>query len=124
MPPTDPIRQLKGHVMCPSCGCIERQGILRCPECGTFHSGAILEERTPPTREERLKIERSEVVDPSAYSLGPSGTVLDEEFEQSDDVRAWDGGSTDFTIDDENDVSLPSNKKIDVPQPELLSDEE
>ena len=35
--------------------------------------------------------------------MGPNQKILEEEFEQSDDVVDWEGGSTDFTFEDDTD---------------------
>lgn len=98
----DPLRIFLNTAACPVCGCLEPYGTIRCPECGTFHSGAIMEEREAPVPSEVQEIEKAEL-DPSAYSLGPSFTLPDESFEESEDVKEWDGGSSDFSFDDSDD---------------------
>ncbi|MEC8242398.1 MAG: hypothetical protein VX023_01610 [Candidatus Thermoplasmatota archaeon] len=85
--------------VCPVCGSIDKKGSFRCLGCGAFHSTAHLVDRDAPTPEER-KIEPVDV-NPLAYSMGPNQKILEEEFEQSEDVVNWQGGSTDFSFDED-----------------------
>lgn len=104
MAKTDPLERLSGLAVCPVCGCFDRKGMYRCSECGTFHAGAIMEDREPPAPSEQLLLqqESNPPLDPSVYSLGPNAAIPDETFDESEDVRHWDGGSTDFTFDDDD----------------------
>ena len=117
----DSLGALKGKSSCPVCGCIEQTGSVRCSECGTFHSGIHLEEREAPPPS---AAQQREVIDPSVYSLSDQHPIPEENFEESAEISTWVGGSTDFTMDDEDEKPLA---KIDVedlnlPEPEILSD--
>ena len=63
----------------------------------------ILLKRDAPALESRVVDEVS--LDPLAYSMGPNQEIIEEEFEQSEDVKSWEGGSTDFSFDDDSDES-------------------
>ena len=104
MAKSDPLERLNGLAVCPVCGCFDRKGMYRCSECGTFHAGAIMEDREPPALSEQLLLqqESNPPLDPSVYSLGPNAAIPDETFDESEDVRHWDGGSTDFTFEDDD----------------------
>jgi len=120
---TDPLERLNGLAVCPVCGCFDRKGMYRCSECGTFHAGAIMEDREPPTPSEQQAIQESvsSPLDPSAYSLGPNASIPEESFDESEDVRHWDGGSTDFTFDEEDE---PPVAKLELPKPEPIESDE
>ena len=115
----DVILSFSGKSTCPSCGCIDYRGSFRCVGCGAFHSSAHLVDREAPPPEDRL-IEDSNI-DPLAYSLKPNQKIIEESFEESEDVVQWRGGSTDFTITDEN-LNVAKNKNLgqDIPQPEEI----
>ena len=104
MAKSDPLERLNGLAVCPVCGCFDRKGMYRCSECGTFHAGAIMEDREPPAPSEQLLLqqESNPPLDPLVYSLGPNAAIPDETFDESEDVRHWDGGSTDFTFEDDD----------------------
>jgi uncharacterized Zn finger protein len=121
MTKTDPLDQLSGYAVCPVCGCFDRKGMYRCSECGTFHAGGIMEEREAPTAAEVRESTVVQTIDPSIYSVGPNATIPDESFDESEDVRSWDGGSTDFTFDESEDVPVA---KIELPEPEVLATDE
>ena len=53
-----------------------------------------MEERTAPDPGQRVQ-ERE--IDPSAYSLSSNSMPLDEEFQQTDEIKSWSGGNTDFS---------------------------
>ena len=106
----DALDLFKNMAECPVCGCIERKGSFRCLGCGAFHSTAHLVDRDAPKPEE---IPRDDVeIDPLAYSMGPNQKIIEEEFEQSEDVVSWEGGSTDFSFDGDDDKS-PIKLKVD-----------
>ena len=121
MAESDPIQRFSGIVTCPVCGCLDRKGVYRCPECGTFHSGAILDEREapPPTG---AVADTEPLIDPSIYSLGPNAAIPEEIFDESDDVRSWDGGSTDFSFDEEDEPPVHKEEPI-VPKTESLHED-
>jgi len=117
---SDPIDAYAGLTMCPVCGCLDRKGIYRCHECGTFHAGSIMEEREPPVA---VVVEEKEPIDPSIYSLGPGAVLPEESFEESEDVKSWEGGSTDFSFedDDEPPVKIDDVKVLEV---DIIHDED
>tara|TARA_B100000683_G_scaffold131744_1_gene128706 strand:- start:130 stop:498 length:369 start_codon:yes stop_codon:yes gene_type:complete len=117
----DPLDQLSGYAVCPVCGCFDRKGMYRCSECGTFHAGGIMEEREAPSAAEVRESTVVQTIDPSIYSVGPNATIPDESFDESEDVRSWEGGSTDFTFDESEDAPVA---KIELPDPEVLASDE
>jgi hypothetical protein len=56
-----------------------------------------------------------------AYSIGPNQRIIEESFEQTDDVKSWEGGSTDFSFTDDG-VKIQANpsKDIEIPKSEEL----
>ena len=122
MKKSDPLDRLNGLAVCPVCGCFDRKGMYRCSECGTFHAGGIMEEReAPPPSEQRELEAAAPPLDPSVYSLGPNASIPEESFDESDDVRSWEGGSTDFTFDEDDD---PPVAHITLPEPEDVTSDE
>lgn len=113
----DPLDLFKEKAECPVCGCIERKGSFRCLGCGAFHSTAHLVERDAPPIETRVMDDIE--VNPLAYSMGPNQKIVEEEFEQSDDVVSWEGGSTDFSFEDESPIKENINK-TSIPESEEL----
>ena len=119
MKKSDPLERLNGLAVCPVCGCFDRKGMYRCSECGTFHAGGIMEEREAPPPSEQRELEAAATpLDPSVYSLGPNASIPEESFDESDDVRSWEGGSTDFTFDEDDD---PPVAHITLPEPEDIA---
>lgn len=114
---SDPLDSFDNMSECPVCGCIERKGSFRCIGCGSFHSTAHLVERDAPVLESRVVDEVS--LDPLAYSMGPNQEIIEEEFEQSEDVKSWEGGSTDFSFDDDSDEAVSSNRSNELKTEEL-----
>lgn len=114
----DKLSYFNNLAYCPACGCIDQKGAYRCLGCGTFHSGAHLVEREAPPPEAQIE---AEIVDPSAYSIGPKGEIIEETFEQSDSVVQWSGGSTDFTVGEDNQpiISVQSEGS-EIPEPDEL----
>lgn len=116
----DTLRAFQGKSTCPVCGCIEPKGSVRCAECGTFHSGIHLEEREAPlpgTLSER------EVIDPMVYSLSDKHAIPDEQFQQIEEISSWQGGSTDFTVgEDEKPLARIDPDELDLPEPEVLNE--
>ena len=114
----DKLEKFNHLCVCPNCGCIDQKGAYRCLGCGTFHSGAHLVEREAPPQ--LVEVE-SKLTEPSAYSLGPKGKILEETFEQSESVRQWSGGSTDFTVEDESEpIEVSVEENIKIPESEEL----
>ena len=117
---SDPIDAYAGLTTCPVCGCLDRKGTYRCHECGTFHAGSIMEEREAP---ESPIVEEKEPLDPSIYSLGPGAVLPEESFEESDDVKSWEGGSTDFSFEDD-DEPVALIEPSDSLEVEIVHDED
>ena len=117
---SDPLQVYSNLAACPNCGCLERKGTVRCAECGTFHSGIHMEERV--VDEHAPPIERAPI-DPSAYSLSGIQDTPQETFEEAEDLVSWDGGSSDFTMDDQEEPPLSriDPDDLDLPEPEDLS---
>ena len=80
-----------------------------------------MEEREAPTAAEVRDSIVVQPIDPSIYSVGPNATIPDESFDESEDVRSWDGGSTDFTFDESEEAPVA---KIELPEPEVLANDE
>ena len=60
-----------------------------------------MEERKAPDPSERTE---QREIDPSAYSLSSSAKMIDESFEETNEIQSWTGGNTDFSnLDDEPD---------------------
>ena len=114
---SDKLDSFKNMAECPACGCIEHKGSFRCLGCGSFHSTVHLVERDAPPPEQRFVEEVA--LDPRAYSMGPNQEIINEEFEQSNDVTSWQGGSTDFKFSDESSDEGGKNE-IPLQEPEEL----
>ena len=80
-----------------------------------------MEEREAPTPAEIRETITNQPVDPSIYSVGPNATIPDENFDESEDVRSWEGGSTDFSFDEDDE---PPVSKIELPEPEIIAGDE
>ncbi|MDA9829301.1 hypothetical protein N9C12_06395 [Candidatus Poseidoniaceae archaeon] len=116
----DKLNAFKDKSACPVCGCIEPKGSVRCAECGTFHSGIHLEEREAPLPS---ALPEREAVDPMMYSLSDQLAIPDEQFQEIEDIASWKGGSTDFTVeDDEKPLSRIDPDDLELPEPEILSE--
>ena len=64
-----------------------------------------MEERKAPDPSERTE---QREIDPSAYSLSSSAKMIDESFEETNEIKSWTGGNTDFS--DLDDESASTNK--------------
>ena len=58
-------------------------------------------------------------IDPAIYSLGPNAAIPEESFDETEDVRAWNGGSSDFSFE-EDDVIPAAPVKTQLPPAEDL----
>lgn len=114
----DSLRLFASKAICPSCGCIDNIGSFRCVGCGAFHSTAHLVNREVPPAEQREVIEQ--IVNPMAYSIGPNQKIIEESFEQTEDVKSWDGGSTDFSFSDDGEMAPVKSFDGKIPNPEEL----
>ena len=79
------------------------------------------EREAPPPSEQREQLESQPIVDPSVYSVGPNAPIPEESFDESDDVRSWEGGSTDFTFDESEEAPVA---KLSLPDGEVLAIDE
>ena len=66
-----------------------------------------MEERKAPDPSERTE---QREIDPSAYSLSSSAKMIDESFEETNEIKSWTGGNTDFSNLDEEPVSSQNGK--------------
>ena len=67
-----------------------------------------MEERKAPDPSERLE---QREIDPSAYSLSSNAKMIDESFDETNEIKSWTGGNTDFSdLDDDELVSLDEDK--------------
>ena len=41
-------------------------------------------------------------IDPSAYSLSSSAKLVDESFDETNEIKSWTGGNTDFSALDDD----------------------
>ena len=119
---TDPLEALRSASYCPVCGSLSSHGVIRCPECSTFHAGTHMEEREAPKQPAPAR-----AIDPSHYSLSAEACVNSESFEESEDIRSWEGGNTDFSFDEEDappaKIDDPESYLKNLPSPEELLDE-
>ena len=69
-----------------------------------------MEERKAPEPSER--VEQREI-DPSAYSLSSSAKMIDESFDETNEIQSWTGGNTDFS-NLEEDGPVSTNEKNEV----------
>ena len=111
----DSLRLFAGKAICPSCGCIDNIGSFRCVGCGAFHSTAHLVNREVPPAEQREVIEQ--IVNPMAYSIGPNQKIIEESFQQTEDVKLWDGGSTDFSFSVDGEMAPVKSFDGKIPNP-------
>ena len=115
----DPLDGMASASFCPVCGCLSSHGVIRCPECSTFHAGTHMEEREAPTHPAPVRD-----IDPSHYSLASDAGPKSEAFEESEDIRSWDGGNTDFSFDEEDKppskIDDPEAYMRNMPRPEEL----
>ena len=81
-----------------------------------------MEEReAPPPSEQKDLQENQPVLDPSVYSVGPNASIPEESFDESDDVRSWEGGSTDFTFDEIDEAPIA---KLSLPDVEVIANDD
>ena len=79
------------------------------------------ERQAPPPEEQMQQLTSNTPLDPTVYSVGPNAVIPEESFDESDDVTAWDGSSTDFSFDEDDEVPVA---KMELPEPEILSHED
>jgi hypothetical protein len=66
-----------------------------------------MEERKAPDPSERLE---QREIDPSAYSLSSNAKMIDESFDETNEIKSWTGGNTDFS-DLEADELVSANEE-------------
>ena len=72
-----------------------------------------MEERKAPEPSER--VEQREI-DLSAYSLSSSSKMIDESFDETNEIQSWTGGNTDFSnLEEDEPVSTNEYSKSTVP---------
>ncbi len=64
-----------------------------------------MEEREAPPPGPAPPVTDSAPIDPAIYSLGPNAAIPEESFDETEDVRAWNGGSSDFSFEDDDVIS-------------------
>jgi len=79
-----------------------------------------MEERFVPANAEPV---RREPIDPAAYSLSTEQALPDEIFEETEDLVNWDGGSSDFTMEEieERPLARVDPDDLVLPSPEDLT---
>ena len=77
-----------------------------------------MEHRDAPIRSQ--PIPKKMILDPSAYSMTGNAEIPEEIFDESDEITEWKGGSSTFSIDDEDDKPLSIMKLNDLPKSEEL----
>ena len=109
----DPLFSILSAVRCPSCGTLTFKGTFKCPECGLFHSALPMDERKAPSPTERVQ---QREIDPSAYSLSSNSKLVSESFDETNEIKSWTGGNTDFSDlgGNEPPLSLPKEHVEDV----------
>ena len=99
----DPLDVFQGKEICPTCAAIHPRNLSRCPECGIFHDSDIFVERNQTNIPKKASM-KPKPVDPGMYSLNPHSDIPDEELDEieiEDNTISWGGGSTDFSIGEE-----------------------
>ena len=115
----DPLFTLLASVRCPSCGTLESKGTFKCPECGLFHSALPMEERQAPPPSERSQPRE---IDPSAYSLSGNSKLITESFDETNEIKSWTGGNTDFS-DLGEEEPVVKKPEFDVEDVELIHED-
>ena len=87
-----------------------------------------MEEREPPPPGSAPPPSDSAPIDPAIYSLGPNAAIPEESFDEAEDVRAWNGGSSDFSFEEDDVISaVPVETQLPLPEalePSLDSNED
>ena len=77
-----------------------------------------MEQRDAPVRNQ--PIPKKMVLDPSAYSMTGNAEIPEETFEESDEITEWKGGSSTFSIDDDDDEPVSMVDVQTLPESEEL----
>ena len=78
-----------------------------------------MDERKAPSPSERVQ---QREIDPSAYSLSSNSKLISESFDETNEIKSWTGGNTDFS-DLGEDVPLVSSSTELIDDVELIHDE-
>ena len=100
----DPLSLFADLLTCPDCGTLQTSSATRCPECGLFNTSTNLRpETTVEEAREQAKSRSSTPIDPTHYSLNPTGPIvdLDDEEDIPSVSKPWQGGVTDFAFEEE-----------------------
>ena len=77
-----------------------------------------MEQRDAPVRSQ--PIPKKMVLDPSAYSMTGNAEIPEETFDESDEITEWKGGSSTFSIDDDDDEPVSMVDVQTLPESEEL----
>ena len=77
-----------------------------------------MEQRDAPVRNQ--PIPKKMILDPSAYSMTGNAEIPEETFDESDDITEWKGGSSSFSIDDDDDEPVSMVNIQNLPDSEEL----
>ena len=70
-----------------------------------------MEQRDAPVRNQ--PIPKKMILDPSAYSMTGNAEIPEETFDESDEITEWKGGSSKFSIEDDDEpVSMVSIQNL------------
>ena len=70
-----------------------------------------MEQRDAPVRNQ--PVPKKMILDPSAYSMTGNADIPEETFEESDEITEWKGGSSTFSIEDDDEpVSLVNYQNL------------
>ncbi len=77
-----------------------------------------MEQRDAPVRNQ--PIPKKMILDPSAYSMTGNADIPEETFEESDEITEWKGGSSTFSIEDDDDEPVSLVNVQNLPDSEEL----
>ena len=77
-----------------------------------------MEQRDAPERNQ--PIPKKMILDPSAYSMTGNADIPEETFEESDEITEWKGGSSTFSIEDDDDEPVSMVNVQNLPDSEEL----
>ena len=77
-----------------------------------------MEQRDAPVRNQ--PIPKKMILDPSAYSMTGNAEIPEETFDESDEITEWKGGSSSFSIDDDDDEPVSMVNVQNLPDSEEL----
>ena len=77
-----------------------------------------MEQRDAPVRNQ--PVPKKMILDPSAYSMTGNAEIPEETFDESDEITEWKGGSSTFSIDDDDDEPVSMVNVQNLPDSEEL----